>query len=41
VEGGFLADPGWDKILEDEQTDPWVVKIDSIYLSPTDFSALR
>jgi len=38
---GFFADSGWDRILEDEQEDPWVAKIDSTYLSATDFSALR
>jgi NADPH-dependent ferric siderophore reductase len=37
----FFADPGWDRILESEQKDPWVAKIDSTYLLPADFSALR
>ena len=37
----FMADPGWAWILESEQKEPLTAKIDSTYLSPTDFSALR
>jgi NIPSNAP len=38
---GFLADPEWLSMLESDQKEPRVAKIDSIYLSPTDFSAMR
>lgn len=38
---GFLADPEWAKVREETERDgPLTAKIDSTYLSPTDFSAL-
>ena len=38
---GFMTDPWWAQILESEQKEPVTAKIDSTFLSPTDFSALR
>jgi hypothetical protein len=37
----FQADPGFKEMMKSEQTDKLVEKVDSTYMDPTDFSALK
>ena len=37
----MVADPAFQKVIDAEQTDKTVVKVNSTYMRPTDFSALQ